>query len=172
MPISCPQCHAEMPDNVAFCPGCGRRTWVPGQEASQTTTSRPAIRAIDTPAEDTSAVIFPSRPKDNFIAASAYVTFIPAIFFVLMEPFKRNRFVRFHAFQSIFLAGATILAAIAMRILYSLLVLIPVMGYLMAWLTSTVVLLGWVILWLVLLVKAFQGEAFRLPWIGTLAEKV
>ena len=89
-----------------------------------------------------------------------------------MEPFKRNRFVRFHAFQSIFLAAATILAAIAMRILYSVLVLIPVMGYLMAWLTSTVVLLGWVILWLVLLVKAFQGEAFRLPWIGTLAEKV
>ena len=145
---------------------------MPGQEASQTTTSRPAIRAIGTPAEDTSAVIFPSRPKDNFIAASAYVTFIPAIFFVLMEPFKRNRFVRFHAFQSIFLAGATILAAIAMRILYSLLAQIPVIGYLMAWLTSTVVLLGWVILWLVLLVKAFQGEAFRLPWIGTLAKKV
>jgi uncharacterized membrane protein len=31
--------------------------------------------------------------------------------------------------------------------------------------------LGWVILWLVLLVKALQGETFRLPWIGNLAEK-
>jgi len=101
----------------------------------------------------------------------AYITFIPAIVFVLIEPIKRNRFVRFHSFQSIFLAVATILAAVAMRILYSLLVLIPVLGYLLAWLASAVALLGWVILWLVLLVKAMQGETFRLPWIGSLAEK-
>jgi uncharacterized membrane protein len=161
-----------MPDSVAFCPGCGRRTWVPGQEASQPATNRPAVRATNTPAEGTSAVAAPIRPKDNLIAASAYITFIPAIFFVLFEPFKRNRFIRFHAFQSIFLAGATIVAAIAMRILYSLLTLIPVLGYLMAWLTSAVVLLGWVILWMVLLVKAVQGEAFKLPGIGSLAEKV
>ena len=79
--------------------------------------------------------------------------------------------MRFHSFQSIFLAAATIVAAIAMRILYSVLALIPGLGYLLAWLTSTVALLAWVILWILLLVKALQGETFRLPWIGTLAEK-
>jgi uncharacterized membrane protein len=47
-----------------------------------------------------------------------------------------------------------------------------VLGYLLAWLLLAVMLLGWVILWFVLLVKALQGETFRLPWIGTLAEKV
>jgi uncharacterized membrane protein len=90
---------------------------------------------------------------------------------VLVQPLKRNRFVRFHSIQSILLAVATILMAIAMRILYSVLTLIPVLGYLLAWLAVTVAVLGWVILWLVLLVKALQGETFRLPLIGNLAEK-
>jgi uncharacterized membrane protein len=124
------------------------------------------------PPADIAPASIPARPKDNLIAALAYITFIPAIFFLLIEPFKRNRFVRFHSFQSIFLAVATILAVIVMRILYSLLVMIPVVGYLLAWLSLPVALLGWLILWLVLLVKAFQGETFRLPWIGSLAEKV
>jgi uncharacterized membrane protein len=114
----------------------------------------------------------PVQPKDNLAAAAAYITFFPAIFFVSVEPFKRNRFVRFHSFQSIFFAVATIAAAIAMRLLYSLLSLIPVLGYLLAWLASAVLLLGWVILWLVLLVKALQGETLKLPWIGSLAEKI
>jgi uncharacterized membrane protein len=45
-------------------------------------------------------------------------------------------------------------------------------GYLLAWLSSAVLLLGWFILWLVLLTKALQGETFKLPWIGNLAEKI
>jgi uncharacterized membrane protein len=162
-----------MPDSVAFCPGCGRRTWVPGQDAPKAAARPPAtdIRATN-PAADIAPASIPARPKDNLTAAVAYITFIPAIFFLLIEPFKRNRFVRFHSFQSIFLAVATIVVVVAMRILYSLLAMIPVLGYLLAWLLLAVMLLGWVILWFVLLVKALQGETFRLPWIGTLAERV
>jgi uncharacterized membrane protein len=145
--------------------------WVPGQEASKPAphpTARPP--AVSTPAT-TSAAATSSQPKDNLIAALAYVTFIPAIVLVLIEPFKRNRFVRFHAFQSIYLTGATILVAIAMRILYSVLTVIPVVGYLLAWLVIPVTLLGWGILWVVLLVKALQGQTFKLPLIGNLAER-
>jgi uncharacterized membrane protein len=162
-----------MPDNVAFCPGCGRRMWVPGQDTSRHVpkSSEVRTRAVDMSAVATPATA-PVTPKDNLAAAAAYITFVPAIFFVLVEPFKRNRFVRFHAFQSIFLAVATLVLATAIRVLYSMLVLIPVLGYLLAWLASSVLLLGWVILWSVLLVKALQGEAFKLPWIGSLAEKV
>jgi uncharacterized membrane protein len=147
--------------------------WVPGRDASKPATSPRAARtpAVSLPAASTPAASIPGRPKDNLTAALAYITFIPAIVFVLIEPYKRNRFVRFHSFQSIFLAAATIVAAIAMRILYSLLALIPVLGYLLAWLVTGVALLGWVILWLVLLVKALQGETLRLPLIGNLAEK-
>jgi uncharacterized membrane protein len=60
---------------------------------------------------------------------------------------------------------------VALRILYSFLALIPVAGYLLAWLTMAVALLGWITLWLVLLVKALQGQTFHALVIGSLAEK-
>jgi uncharacterized membrane protein len=147
--------------------------WVPGREVNKPATSPREARTPDatTPAASTPAPGVPIPSKDKLTAAFAYVTFIPAIVFVLVGPFKRNRFVRFHSFQSIFFAIATILIAIAMRILYSLLVLIPVAGYLLAWLSMAIAVLGWGILWLVLLLKALQGETFRLPGIGSLAER-
>ncbi|HXM61675.1 MAG TPA: zinc-ribbon domain-containing protein [Terriglobales bacterium] len=171
MPISCPQCRAEMPDGAAFCPGCGRRMWVPGQEPSKPATKRSTIAPVNLPAENPPDDTIPVGAGDNLLAALAYITFIPAVVFVLIEPLKRNRFIRFHSFQSIFLAVATIVVAIALRILYSVLAVIPVVGYLLGWLALAVVPLGWVILWLVLVVKALQGATFKLPVIGTLAEK-
>jgi uncharacterized membrane protein len=148
MPISCPQCSAEMPDEAAFCPGCGRRMIaVPGAVAST------------------------GWLKENVAGALAYVTFIPAVFFLRMLPFKRNHFVRFHSFQSIFLICAGILAAIGLRVLFAVLTLIPMLGYMLAWLVVLLVVLAGVILWLVLMVKAWQGEMFKLPVIGELAEK-
>jgi uncharacterized membrane protein len=171
MPITCPQCHAQMPDNVAFCPGCGRRMWVPGQDAKRPAASPPVIHTLAVPPLTVTPVSVPSQFKDNLLAALAYITFIPAVILVLIEPFKRNRFIRFHSFQSIFLTVATIVIAFALRILYSVFTLIPVVGYLMAWLALAIAVLGWGILWLVLLVKALQGQTFRLPLIGSLAEK-
>ncbi|MGB6678888.1 MAG: zinc-ribbon domain-containing protein [Terriglobales bacterium] len=174
MPISCPQCHAEMPDNAAFCPGCGRRMWVPGQEAIKPAATRPAASppAVRIPAAAPDDSIPVQQPKDNLFAALAYVTFIPAVVFVLIEPLKRNRFVRFHSFQSIFFTAATIVVAVAMRILYSVLALIPAIGFLLAWLALAVASLGWVLLWLVLVVKALQGTTSKLPVIGDLAESL
>ena len=174
MPISCPQCHAEMPDNAAFCPGCGRRMWVPDQEAIKPAATRPAASppAVRIPAAAPDDSVPVQQPRDNLLAALAYVTFIPAVVFVLIEPLKRNRFVRFHSFQSIFLTVATIALAIALRILYSMLALIPAIGFLLAWLALAVASLGWVLLWLVLVVKALQGTTFKLPVIGDLAESL
>jgi uncharacterized membrane protein len=145
--------------------------WVPGQDAKRPAASPPVIRSPAVPPVTVTAASVPSQFKDNLVAALAYITFIPAVVFVLIEPFKRNRFIRFHSFQSIFLTVATIVIAIALRILYSILTLVPVVGYLMAWLAVAVAVLAWGILWLVLLVKALQGQSFRLPVIGSLAEK-
>jgi uncharacterized membrane protein len=147
--------------------------WVPGQEKSKPAANSPVRSPVASiPAASAPSASVSNQPKDNLLAALAYVTFIPALVFVLVEPFKRNRFIRFHSFQSIFLAVATIVAAVAMRILYSVLALVPLLGFLLAWLLSAVVSVGLVVLWLVLLVKALQGETFRLPWIGDLAEKM
>jgi uncharacterized membrane protein len=145
--------------------------WIPGQDAKQPAATPPVIRTPAVPPVTVTAASVPSQFKDNLVAGLAYITFIPAVVFVLIEPFKRNRFIRFHSFQSIFLTVATMVIAIALRILYSILTLVPVVGYLMAWLAVAVAVLGWGILWLVLLVKALQGQSFRLPVIGSLAEK-
>jgi uncharacterized membrane protein len=142
-----------MPDVAAFCPGCGLRMIVP---------------RMFVPAPMTAPT---SSGKGNIFGALAYVTFIPAVIFLVVEPFKRDRFVRFHAFQSIFLVVAAIALGIVMRGIFALLSLIPWFGHLLAWLTVVVLFIGWVILWVVLLIKAFQGEFFKLPWIGGLAER-
>jgi uncharacterized membrane protein len=138
-----------MPANAAFCPGCGRRM-------------------IAVPAEFATTGFV----KENVAAALAYVTFIPVIVFLRVRPFKQNRLVRFHSWQSILFAIAAIVAAIVLRILSFVFSLIPRFGYLLASLAVLVVGLGFAILWLVVLIKAFQGELFKLPVIGDFAEKV
>lgn len=112
-----------------------------------------------------------SAGKGNIFGALAYVTFIPAIIFLLVERFKQDRFVRFHSFQSIFLMVAGIAIGIIMSVVFSVLSLIPRLGPLLAWLAVVVCSIGWVILWMVLLIKALQGEFFKLPWIGGWAER-
>lgn len=109
--------------------------------------------------------------KENLAAALAYFTFVPAIVFLRLKPFNRNRLVRFHAWQSILLAISVAVAAIVLRILFFVLSLVPRFGYLLGSLAVLVVGLGFVILWLVAVVKAFQGELFKLPVIGDFAEK-
>jgi uncharacterized membrane protein len=147
--IACPQCHAVMPEGAAFCPGCGRRM-------------------IVAPA----AVSPPVRFRENLMAALAYVSFVPALILLRLQSYKGNRLVRFHAVQSIFFAIAAVLFAIVVRILFALLSLIPRFGYLFAWLAVFVAVLAGLMVWLVLLIKALQGERFKLPVIGRLAERV
>ena len=103
---------------------------------------------------------------DNVAGMLAYVTIIPAIVFLLVSPYNRNRFVRFHAWQCIFLV-------IAWTVLWmglSVFVHIPVLGWL-SFLIWPLIGLGGFILWIVLLLKANQGQMYKLPVIGDMAEK-
>jgi uncharacterized membrane protein len=109
--------------------------------------------------------------KENVAGALAYFTFIPALIFLGIMPFKRNHFVRFHSFQSIFLLISGVLIALVMKLMFSLLAVIPRVGYLLAWLAALLVLLAFALVWAVSVVKAFQGELFKLPLIGDLAER-
>ncbi len=96
----------------------------------------------------------------------AYVTIIPAIIFLIMEPYNRKPFIRFHSFQNIFFHIAWIALWVALHIVG----MIPVLGWLTVFLWPFVGLAGF-ILWIVLLLKAYQGALFKLPFIGDLAEK-
>lgn len=98
--------------------------------------------------------------SDNAAGALAYVTIIPAIIFLIVEPYNKNSYVRFHSWQSIFLG----IAAIAIDIV---LTIIPIVG----WILIPFVGLGFLVLWIILLLKALKGQRFKLPFIGDLAEK-
>ena len=93
-------------------------------------------------------------PKNTAAALSYVLGWLTGIVFLLIE---KDKFVRFHAAQSIVLFG-----------ILTILVLIPVIGWVIA-------PLAWIVgfvLWLVLIFKAYQGEEFKLPWIGDLAKKL
>jgi len=96
----------------------------------------------------------------------AYVTIIPAIIFLVMEPYNKNRFVRFHAWQSVFFNVVWIALWIVLRILGH----IPFFGWL-TFLVWPLVLLAGFIIWIILVMKANQAQMFKLPVIGDLAEK-
>jgi uncharacterized membrane protein len=103
---------------------------------------------------------------DNVAGMLAYVTIIPAIVFLLIEPYNKRRFVRFHAFQSIFLWVACVAAGIGI----SMLGILPVIRWLALLLWPLLALVELVV-WLLCLVKAYQGQMYKLPIIGDLAEK-
>jgi uncharacterized membrane protein len=103
--------------------------------------------------------------------ALAYCTLIAAVIFLLVEPFKNDRFVRFHSFQCLGMFLMVFVSAALLRIAGALLGFIPVLGPLLLVLLWMVVCLSFLILWIVLVVKALQGEMFKLPLLGDLAEQ-
>jgi uncharacterized membrane protein len=98
--------------------------------------------------------------------ALAYVTIIPAIVFLVLEPYNKNRFIRFHSFQCIFFAVAWTVLWIALATIGH----IPVLGWATLLLWPLISLAGLVI-WIILVLKAYQGQMFKLPVIGDMAEK-
>ena len=100
---------------------------------------------------------------ETIAGAAAYLTFIPAIIFLVAEPYKKNRFVRFHSVQCLAVWGTLIGLAIVLKLAGLLLYIIPVLGPLLVVLVWTVIAIAAAVLWLVLVVKALQGHMFKLP---------
>jgi uncharacterized membrane protein len=77
-----------------------------------------------------------------------------------MEPYNRNKFIRFHSFQAIIYEVAWIIVA-------TILGLLPLLGLFLIPLVGLAFMIGWV----VCMIKAFQNQIFKLPVIGDIAEK-
>ena len=105
--------------------------------------------------------------SDNNAGGIAYLTIIPAIAFLIVEPFKRNSFVRFHAWQSIFFFVAWAVIDILVEVVQNL---VPSAVILTLSLLQLVQLAMFVV-WLIALVSAVNGKRMKLPLIGALAEK-
>lgn len=108
---------------------------------------------------------------ENVAGTLAYFTFIPATAFLLLDPYNKNRFVRFHSLQCLLLTLACLLIGVALKLASYIFFLIPVVGPLFMSLASIIALIAAIVLWLVLAVKAFQGEMFVLPVLGDFAER-
>jgi len=137
----CNMCGARIADGATTCAACGGGATV-----------APAVAA--------------SGMADNVAGMLAYVTFIPAIVFLVTPPYNQSRFVRFHSFQSIFFC----VAIAAIQIALSIMTVVPFLIFITAPL-HVLVALGALVGWIILLLKANQGQMFKLPVVGDLAEK-
>ncbi|MBP1908213.1 DUF4870 domain-containing protein [Methanolobus bombayensis] len=98
--------------------------------------------------------------SENIAGLIAYVLgFITGILLLVIE--KENQFVRFHAAQSTVLFGAVFILNIVLGF-------IPFLGWLIAFVLSMVAL----VLWLLLMFKAFNGEIYRVPMVADYADKL
>jgi uncharacterized membrane protein len=95
---------------------------------------------------------------------------ITGVLFLVIE--KENRFVRFHAAQSIAVAVATIALYIALSFLGTVLAFIPVLGWIVALLLTLVIGFGTFVLWLLLMWRAFQGKEWEVPIAGGFARRI
>jgi uncharacterized membrane protein len=102
---------------------------------------------------------------DRLAGALCYVTFVPAVVFIFVKQYRHQGFVRFHAFQSA-LFWAAVVGLLLLGLLGSTL------GHLFMWfLLGVLVMLALFFTWVVLIVKALQGESFRLPKLGDFATR-
>jgi uncharacterized membrane protein len=108
----------------------------------------------------------------NVAGALAYVLgLITGILFLVLEPYKRDRFVRFHAMQSILFCAAAIVFRIAWGILVN--VLIDISGWTAVVLVPVglIISIGLFLFWLFVMFQAYNQREFRIPIIGAIAAK-
>ena len=152
---SCPKCGSSVSNGAAFCGVCGSPV-------------SPIYHPVDPAAPGNSAGL-----SSNAAGALCYlVGLITGIVFLVLEPYRRDRFVRFHAFQSILYCVAYII----FWILWSDIILAALFssGFLLAVFTiiGRLVSLAFIIYWLFLMYKAYREETYMIPVIGEMASKM
>ena len=148
MTIACPKCSVAMPDDAAYCPGCGR--------------SMQAVERV--------RGVVGMLPR-NLAGILAYCTFIPALVFLLVDPYRRDRFTRFHSMQCLALWVAALVVGTGLELGTLILSIVPWVGHLLALLIALVMGMAFFVIWLLLVLKAAQGEYFKLPLLGDFAER-
>lgn len=146
----CSNCGKPLPEGATTCPVCASAS--PGATATATTglVAQGQVGGL----------------TENVAGALAYVTIIPSVLFLIIEPYNKNRFVRFHAFQNIFFSVAWIVLWGVLGIFGH----VPFLGWASLLLWPLIGLAGFV-LWLIMVFKAYQGQKFKLPILGDMAEK-
>jgi uncharacterized membrane protein len=155
----CSKCGSEVSEGASFCSACGSPASATGAQAT------PPVPPIPAGAAGTGL-------SSNVAAALSYLAgFITGIIFLVVEPYRRDKFVRFHALQSI---GFSV-AIVILKIVWSMIVSIGFMslGFLFAiiGLVGFLLWLAVIVFWLFLMYKAYNNETYMIPEIGEWASK-
>lgn len=156
---------------MAFCANCGAEVY--GRYCAKCGTPVDAAGPAETATPGNPPYSQPSTQEGglatNIAGALCYVVgLFTGILFLVLAPYNQNKFVRFHAFQSIFLHVAWIALWIVDTIITTMLPFSLMIINTMLWL---VIALGGLAAWIICIVKAYNNERFKLPIIGDLAEK-
>jgi uncharacterized membrane protein len=165
----CQTCGTSLPDGSPTCTACGATQGAaaaPGPIPGAMPGPIPGTMPAAAPMPAAGAGLTP-----NVAGALAYlVGAITGILFLVIDPFKTDRFVRFHAFQSIFFN----LAWIAFWILWTIIGLMlgaisHGLFFIIQLPINLLLFVGGFCLWAYLMYTAYQGKTFQLPVIGALA---
>jgi uncharacterized membrane protein len=155
----CANCGSQV--DGRFCPKCGAAVGAGGTAPG----AGPGPSPLPPPTQAGLGM------EENVAAALCYIPLIGLIF-LLMEPYNKNRTIRFHAFQSLFYLAGWIVVGIVLGIFGSIMLAIMPYGVWQLWLLLTRLVELALFVGLVLLaVKAYQGQRFVAPVIGPFAEK-
>ena len=142
MTEKCGKCGAVLGENARYCAGCGAN-----------------VRPEDVYKKGND----PDDLPGNVASALCYALgVISGAIFLNLEPYRKDRVIRFHAWQSIYFSlvwmGVMVMnGAIAYGLMF---------GFL-----APFVSLGFLVIWVILMMKAYNGEKFRLPLLGDMADK-
>lgn len=158
---------------MPFCGSCGAP--VEGQFCAKCGAAAGAAGAAPPPPVGGSYPPLATPPAvaamtDNAASALCYVLgFITGILFLVLEPYNKNRTIRFHAFQSIFLNIGLIVVAIALSIFDAL--ISSLIGWWFAGIVHWCFDLALFVVWVYMIVTTYQGRTTVLPIIGPLAQQ-
>jgi uncharacterized membrane protein len=159
--MRCPACSTENAEGAAFCQHCGATLSATPPPAGSGYTQVPQSAA-----GPAAAAYVPAQAglNDNVAGAVAYLTFIPAVIFLVLEPYSRRPFVRFHAMQCLGLTVASVALHFAVGLMAFFL-------HGLTFMLSSLVSLVFFVLWLICIVSAAQGKMFKVPVIGDFAQQ-
>ena len=161
----CPGCGTQVADGATFCAACGK----PMGAAAGGAAAAAAPAAVPVAAAPSSGL------ADNVAGLLCYCPFfiglICDVIFLVTDPFKSNKFIRFHAFQSLFLHATFFVMGIAFFVLNMILgaVFFPLVA--IAGLLELLIWLGALVLVILMMVKAYNLQTPHLPVIGAMADK-
>ena len=157
---------------MPFCPSCGAP--VEGRFCAKCGTSveaAPAGGPAAGPAPPPPGAAAVAGMEDNVAGALCYLLgFITGVLFLVLEPYNKRPFVRFHAFQSILFCAGWIALSIALSIGFGIVGAILHLWLILVPLRGLIGLVG-LLIWLFCMYKAYNREWYQLPLVGPIAAK-